>query len=127
MYNQSGSELLTLVAGSTTINKRRFKAYELAHQSKKFLIARRVLRDVSHIETGKGIRLGMNSGSLKHILGEPTSTEQNDGATVLHYSITDASSPFLQRFKASSYNGDYTFTGGGLTNAKVAFGDLAAQ
>jgi hypothetical protein len=118
-YSKTGHELLTLFAGSTVKFKRSFKGYEIQHMDKKFLTARRVLRDVKQFETGKGIHLGISRGKLEEILGNPSRSSSADGSEVVHYELTDPNSSFLSQYSAKSYTADYTFTHGALTDAKV--------
>lgn len=119
-YNSTGHQLLTLFAGSTVKFKRSFKGYELTNSEKAFLTARRTLHKTKSFETGKGIHLGMSKSAVAKILGQPNSTSEENGNTVYKYSLSDAS-PFLQNYKATTYDAEYRFDHGTLQEAKVIF------
>lgn len=120
-YNSTGHELLTLFAGSTLKFKRSFKGYEIAHSEKAFLMARRHLRESKNFETGKGIHLGLSESAVEKILGKPDSSEDQNGTTVIKYNLNDATTPFMQTYKATTYGAEYRFTHGELVDAKVMF------
>jgi hypothetical protein len=119
-YNSTGQELLTFTAGSTVQFKRAFRSYELAEQSKKFLMARRTMRSIKKFESGKGIHLGMSESSVQKLLGVPTTTEESGGNKIVHYALENGTSFSCGGYPAKSYHGDYTFAHGALVDAKVS-------
>ena len=77
--------------------------------------------DDKEFNTESGIKLGMTSGELRSIKGEPKITTENE-TTVFHYKIDDfQNSEFLKNYNMPIYYADYVFDNGYLIEFRFGF------
>ena len=77
--------------------------------------------DDIEFKTESGIKLGMTSGEIRSIKGEPKIVTKN-GTTVFHYKIDDfKNSEFLKKYNMPIYYANYVFNNGYLIEFSFGF------
>ena len=77
--------------------------------------------DDKEFKTESGIKLGMTSGEVRSIKGEPKTITEN-GTTKFHYKIDDfQNSEFLKNYNMPVYYADYVFNNGYLIEFSFGF------
>ena len=80
-----------------------------------------VVTDDKEFKTESGIKLGMTSGEIRSIKGEPKKITKNE-TTIFHYKIDDfKNSEFLKNYNMPIYYADYVFNNGYLIEFRFGF------